>query len=106
MDKARQAPAARKAERRPGARLRWLEAEIKVVRPGLIVLLGATAAQAVMGPAFRVSRQRGEVLASPLGVPVLATVHPSSILRAADEESRDVAMASLVSDLRVAAEHA
>ena len=84
----------------------WLEAEIRVVRPRLIVLLGATAAQAVMGPAFRVSRQRGEVLASPLGVPVLATVHPSSILRAADSESREVAMASFVSDLRVAAAHA
>jgi DNA polymerase len=84
----------------------WLEAEIEVVRPRLIVLLGATAAQAVMGPAFRVSKQRGEVLPSPLGIPVLATVHPSSILRAADDESREVAMASFIADLKVAARHA
>jgi DNA polymerase len=81
----------------------WLEAEIAVVRPRMLVLLGATAAQSVMGPAFRVSRQRGEVLASPYGVPVVATVHPSSILRAIDEESRDAAMSGFVSDLRVAA---
>lgn len=84
----------------------WLEAEIEVVRPHLIVLLGATAAQAVMGPAFRVSKQRGEVLPSPLGIPVLATVHPSSILRATDEESREVAMSSFIADLKVAASHA
>jgi len=81
----------------------WLEAEIAVVRPRMLVLLGATAAQSVMGPAFRVSRQRGEVLPSPYGVPVVATVHPSSILRAIDEESRDAAMSGFVSDLRVAA---
>jgi len=81
----------------------WLEAEIEVVKPRLLVLLGATAAQAVMGPAFRVSRQRGEVLESPFGVAALATVHPSSILRAVDDESRDAAMASFIADLRVAA---
>jgi uracil-DNA glycosylase len=84
----------------------WLEAEIEVVRPALIVLLGATAAQAVLGPAFRVSKQRGEVLPSPYGVPVLATVHPSSILRATDDESREVAMSSFIADLKVAARHA
>jgi uracil-DNA glycosylase len=84
----------------------WLEAEIEVVRPRLIVLLGATAAQSVMGPAFRVSRQRGEVLPSPFGIPVLATVHPSSILRATDAESREAAMSSFIADLRVAAGHA
>jgi uracil-DNA glycosylase len=84
----------------------WLQAEIEVVRPRLIVLLGATAAQAVMGPSFRVSKQRGEVLDSPLGVPVLATVHPSSILRATDDASRDTAMASFIADLMVAAKHA
>ena len=83
----------------------WLEAEVSVVRPSLIVLLGATAAQAVMGPAFRVSRQRGQVLGSPLGVAVLATVHPSSILRATDDESRDAAMSSFIADLQVAAGH-
>jgi len=84
----------------------WLEAEIAVVQPRLIVLLGATAAQAVMGPGFRVSKQRGEVLPSPFGVPVLATVHPSSILRATDAVSRDTAMSSFISDLMVAARHA
>jgi len=84
----------------------WLEAEIEAVRPRLIVLLGATAAQSVMGPAFRVSKSRGELLASPLGVPILATVHPSSILRAADQQSREVAMSSFVADLKVAAQHA
>ena len=81
----------------------WLESEIAIVKPHIVVLLGATAAQSVMGPGFRVSRQRGEVMASPLGVPVLATVHPSSILRATDDASRDVALASFVADLRVAA---
>lgn len=83
----------------------WLDAEIAVVRPALIVLLGATAALAVMGPAFRVSKQRGEVLESPVGIPVLATVHPSSILRAADAASRDAAMSSLIADLQVAARY-
>jgi uracil-DNA glycosylase family protein len=83
----------------------WLESEIAIVKPRIVVLLGATAAQSVMGPGFRVSRQRGEVMASPLGLPVLATVHPSSILRATDDASRDVALASFVADLRVAARH-
>jgi DNA polymerase len=81
----------------------WLEAEIQVVSPRMIVLLGATAAQSVMGPAFRVSRQRGEVLTSPFGIPVVATVHPSSILRATDAASRDAAMSSFIADLKVAA---
>jgi len=66
-------------------------------------LLGATAAQAVMGPAFRVSKQRGEIMPSPLGIPVLATVHPSSILRATDDASRESAMDSFIADLKVAA---
>jgi len=81
----------------------WLDSEISVVKPHIIVRLGATAAQAVMGPAFRVSKQRGEIMPSPLGIPVLATVHPSSILRAADDASREAAMASFIADLKVAA---
>ena len=81
----------------------WLEAEIEVVRPRTIVLMGATAAQSVMGPAFRVSKQRGEVMSSPFGIPVVATVHPSSILRATDDASRDAAMEAFISDLMVAA---
>jgi len=84
----------------------WLEAEIEVVRPRVLVLLGATAAQSVMGPAFRVSKQRGEVLESPFGIPVVATVHPSSILRAVDDESREAAMSSFIADLKVAVKHA
>ncbi|MGZ6299742.1 MAG: UdgX family uracil-DNA binding protein [Candidatus Limnocylindria bacterium] len=83
----------------------WLEAEVAAVRPRLIVLLGATAAQSVMGPAFRVTRRRGEVMPSPFGIPIMATVHPSSILRAADDAAREAAMASFVADLRVAARH-
>lgn len=83
----------------------WLEAEIAAVRPKLIVLMGATAAQSVMGPAFRVSKQRGQVLPSPLGVPVIGTVHPSSILRAPDEETREIALTSFIADLKVAASH-
>jgi len=81
----------------------WLEAEVKVVRPRLIVLLGATAAQAVLGPSFRVTQQRGKVLATPFGPPGLATVHPSSILRALDDKSREEAMDAFVIDLEVAA---
>ena len=81
----------------------WLEAEIEVVKPQMLVLLGATAAQSVMGPAFRVSKQRGEVLKSSFGIPTVATVHPSSILRATDGESRDAAMASFIADLKLAA---
>src|SRR5689334_4244382 len=84
----------------------WLEAEIEVVRPRTIVLMGATAAQSVLGPAFRVSKDRGQVISSPLGVPALATVHPSSILRATDDESCDVALAAFIADLTVAARHA
>ena len=80
----------------------WLDAELEVVKPHIVVLLGATAAQAVMGPAFRVSKDRGRVMPSPLGIPVLATVHPSSILRATDDESREVALASFIADLKVA----
>jgi uracil-DNA glycosylase len=81
----------------------WLEAEIEVIRPRLVVLLGATAAQSVMGTKFKVTQRRGEVLASPLGVPVLATVHPSSILRSPDDLARREAMEGLVADLKAVA---
>ena len=84
----------------------WLDAEIEVVGPRILVLMGATAAQSVLGPAFRVSKDRGKVMTSHLEVPVLATVHPSSILRATDDESREAALASFVADLKVAARHA
>lgn len=81
----------------------WLQAELAVVRPRVMVLLGATAAQSVMGPSFKVTQQRGRLFESPLGVPVLATVHPSSILRSPDEDSRHHAMAGLVADLKAVA---
>jgi uracil-DNA glycosylase len=80
----------------------WLEAELRVVRPGLLVCLGATAAQAVFGPAFRVTRDRGKVLESELAPKVVATVHPSSLLRQPDEESREREYKHFVADLRVA----
>jgi uracil-DNA glycosylase len=96
----------------------WLEAELQVVRPRVLVLLGATAAQALLGGSFRVSRQRGEFLdsestgAPPRGSPdpsdlaprVLATVHPSSILRAPDDQARALAYKGFVADLAVVAE--
>ena len=78
----------------------WLEAEVSLIRPDVIVCLGATAAQALLGSAFRVTRQHGQVFPSTLGPPIMATVHPSSILRAPDEESRQVAMESFIADLR------
>ena len=67
----------------------WLEAEISLVKPKVIVCLGATAAQALLGPQFRVSKQRGQFIESNLAPYVVATVHPSSILRAPDETRRD-----------------
>ena len=79
----------------------WLEAEVGRVRPELIVCLGATAAQALLGASFRVTREHGQVLDSPLG-PAVATVHPSAILRAPDD-ARDEAYRGMVDDLRVAA---
>jgi uracil-DNA glycosylase family protein len=80
----------------------WLEAELRVVRPGLLVCMGATAAQAVFGPAFRVTRERGKVLEAGLASKVVATVHPSSLLRQPDEESREREYKLFVADLRAA----
>jgi DNA polymerase len=81
----------------------WLEAEVARIRPELIVALGATAAQALLGRSFRVTRQHGEVVASDLG-PTLATIHPSAILRTPDD-ARDVAYDGMVADLRAATAH-
>jgi uracil-DNA glycosylase len=77
----------------------WLEGELEAVKPRVIVCLGATAAQALLGRTFRVSRQRGEFVESPLAPLVTATVHPSSILRAEDDETRHAAMEEFVADL-------
>jgi uracil-DNA glycosylase family protein len=80
----------------------WLAAELKVVRPEVVVLMGAVAASAVMGPKFRVTRERGRVLEGPNGLPTVATVHPSSILRGPPEE-REAALTEFAADLAVAA---
>ena len=82
----------------------WFEKEIELVQPKVVVLLGATAAQAVMGPKFRVTVDRGKPLDSPLSRTVIATVHPSSILRAPTPEDRRTSMDAFVSDLRVVTE--
>lgn len=81
----------------------WLEAEIAVTRPEVVVLLGATAAQGILGRDFRVTQHRGEWVSSDVAPFVLATVHPSSILRAPDDESRHEEMRKFVADLKTVA---
>jgi DNA polymerase len=78
----------------------WLEAEIATVKPKVIVALGATAAQALLGKDFRVTRRRGEFIKSPLAPTVMATVHPSSILRMPDDQSRRSERERFVADLK------
>jgi len=78
----------------------WLEAEIALVKPQVIVALGATAAQALLGAQFRVTKQRGEFLESTLAPYIMATVHPSSILRAPDDETRRLEYRRFVDDLK------
>lgn len=95
----------RRIHQRPNARqigacLPWLEAEIDVVQPEIVVLLGATAAQAILGSSFRVTRRRGEILPHSLAPWVTATVHPSAILRAPTSEKRRAEHARFVDDLR------
>jgi DNA polymerase len=81
--------------------LPWLEAELDVVRPGALVCLGATAAQALLGAKFRVTRERGQWVSARWTSRVMATVHPSAILRAPDDEARRLEMARFVTDLRL-----
>jgi uracil-DNA glycosylase len=78
----------------------WLEAELEVVQPEVLVCLGASAAQALLGRDFRVSQQRGQFIESPLAPHVMATVHPSSILRAPDDETRRTERKRFVEDLK------
>ena len=78
----------------------WLETEIALLRPRVLICLGATAAQALLGKTFRVSKQRGEFVESSLAPLVTATVHPSSILRAPDDEARRTEMGQFVADLK------
>jgi uracil-DNA glycosylase len=79
----------------------WLEAELAVVRPRVLVCLGATAAQSLLGKQFRVTKERGRWLESNLAEYVTATIHPSAILRQRDTESRHRELAALVADLKL-----
>ena len=81
----------------------WLQAELDAIKPKVLVALGATAAQTLLGKEFRVTRQRGQLIPSPLAENVLATVHPSSLLRAPDEEKRRAETARFIEDLRTVA---
>jgi DNA polymerase len=81
--------------------LPWLHAELDVVEPEAVVCLGATAAQALLGAGFRVTKQRGQWVSAPRMPRVLATVHPSSILRAPDDETRERELQAFVADLTV-----
>ena len=83
----------------------WIDAELAIVKPKALVCMGSTAAQALLGKQFRVTADRGKVVPSPLAPVVLATVHPSSILRAPDEETRHEEYRRFVADLKVAARH-
>jgi DNA polymerase len=85
-----------------GACLPWVEAELALVRPEALVLLGATAAAALLGPSVRVTRDHGRPLASDLAPVVAVTIHPSAILRARDADARAAALDGLVADLRAA----
>lgn len=80
----------------------WLEEEIAVVRPSLIVALGATAAQSLLGSSFRLLANRGKLITAILPSPVMATVHPSAILRAPDDRTRRRQMAKFLEDLQTA----
>jgi uracil-DNA glycosylase len=81
----------------------WLDAELRAVKPTVVVCLGSTAAQSIFGSAFKLMQQRGRVLSSAIAEHVVATIHPSSILRAPDSEGRRTAFQMLVTDLRVVA---
>jgi len=78
----------------------WLDAEIAAIKPAVIVCLGATAAQSLLGKAFRVTTQRGQFIQSPLAPYVMATVHPSFILRAPDEQARHDKERKFIADLK------
>jgi DNA polymerase len=78
----------------------WLEAEIALIKPPVIVCLGAVAARALLGEEFRVTRQRGQFVSSPHAQWVMATIHPSAILRIPEEEARDAAFLHFIADLK------
>jgi uracil-DNA glycosylase len=99
----------RRLHKKPGAReiaacRPWLDAELAALKPEVLICLGATAAQALLGLDFKVSQRHGEWVKSLLADYVIATTHPSAILRAPDDESRHEQMSQFVNDLRVAAQ--
>ncbi|HZS59802.1 MAG TPA: UdgX family uracil-DNA binding protein [Gemmatimonadaceae bacterium] len=101
----RGAKSARRIHKKPNATevaacRRWLDAELKAVKPRIIVCLGATAAQAILGKSFRVTKQRGVPVPSPLAPVVVATVHPASVLRAIDSASRRREERAFFADLK------
>jgi len=81
----------------------WLEAELRAVQPAIVVCLGATAAQSLFGASFKLMQQRGQVLPTSLAPRVVATIHPSAVLRAPDSEGHKRAYDGLVADLKAAA---
>ena len=81
----------------------WLEAELRSIKPAVVVCLGATAAQSMLGAGFRLMQQRGQVVSSPAAARIVATIHPSAVLRAPDSEGRKAAYEMLVADLKVVA---
>ena len=83
----------------------WLREELKVVKPEVLVILGATAAKALLGSKFRLTQSRGRPIESDLAPFVTATVHPSAILRAPDDEARDAQRLAFTADLQVVADH-
>jgi len=98
----------RRLHKKPSAReiaacLPWLEKEIELIEPEMLVCLGATAAQALLGRDFKVTRQRGQILPTPLAKHAVATIHPSSILRQQTEAERRREMEQFIEDLKVAA---
>jgi uracil-DNA glycosylase len=80
--------------------LPWFEWELKMVQPKIVVCLGATAAQAILGKQFRVTQERGKLVQSSIAGKVIATVHPSSILRAPDDATRRLEMQRFIADLK------
>jgi DNA polymerase len=82
----------------------WLNAEIEVVKPQVVVVLGATAAQSLLGKDFKVTQRRGELIPSQIAPFIVATVHPSSILRAPDDDTRHAEMARFIDDLKQVAQ--
>ena len=98
----------RRLHKKPGSReiaacRPWLSSEIEAIHPQGLICLGATAAQALLGPKFRITRQRGEILKGEQASWIMATYHPSAVLRAPDEESRRQMRDELIGDLKAAA---